>query len=124
MSDQLNKRLLEDVVIFAGAQETRTGARLGAPDHSPREEYKAGRLPAKSALLTDGAVAAAHEIQGRVEQFLYYQAELLDTKSWQAYLELFAEDGVYWMPASAEHTELLDSSSIFAEDRQLMTVRM
>ena len=35
-----------------------------------------------------------------VEQFLYRQAELLDAKRWQDYIDLFAEDGVYWMPAS------------------------
>ena len=34
----------------------------------------------------------------QVEQFLYRQAELLDSKNWQQWIDLFADDGVYWMP--------------------------
>jgi 3-phenylpropionate/cinnamic acid dioxygenase small subunit len=118
MTDQLNKRLLEDVVIFPGKQEMQTGAQALAPDHSPRERYRAHELPGRSAVLVQT------DLQRDVEQFLFYQSELLDTKSWQAYIDLFAEEGVYWMPARPEQTEWLDSPSIFAEDRQLMTVRM
>jgi 3-phenylpropionate/cinnamic acid dioxygenase small subunit len=118
MSDQLKKRLLEEVVIFSGKQEAQTGAESLAPDHSPRERYRARPLPEKSAVRVET------DLQRRVEQFLFYQAELLDTKCWQAYIDLFADDGVYWMPARPEQTEWLDSASIFAEDRQLMGVRM
>jgi 3-phenylpropionate/cinnamic acid dioxygenase small subunit len=118
VTDQLKKRLLEEVVIFSGKQGAQTGAESLAPDHSPRERYRARPLPEKSAVRVET------DLQRRVEQFLFYQAELLDTKCWQAYIELFAEEGVYWMPARPEQTEWLDSASIFAEDKQLMSVRM
>ena len=59
-----------------------------------------------------------------VEQFLYRQAELLDAKRWQDYIDLFAEDGVYWMPASPEQKTWDGQPAIFAEDKNLMTVRM
>ena len=118
MSDQLKKRLLEEVVIFRGKEEARTGAQALAPDHSPRARYRARPLPAR------GALRAEADAQREVEEFLFHQAELLDTKNWQAYIELFAEQGIYWMPARPEQTEWLDSPSIFAEDRMLMTVRM
>jgi 3-phenylpropionate/cinnamic acid dioxygenase small subunit len=118
LTDQLEKRLLEDVVIFGGKQQVQTGAEALAPDHSPRERYRARPLPGR------GAVRIEPELQQQVEQFLFYQAELLDTKNWRAYIELFAEEGVYWMPARPEQTEWVDSASIFAEDRQLMSVRM
>jgi hypothetical protein len=118
VTDQLKKRLLEDVVIFSGKQEVSTGAEVLAPDHSPRERYRAKPLPLRSAVL------AETNLQRLVEEFLFYQAELLDTKSWQAYIDLFAERGVYWMPARPEQTEWMDSPSIFAEDRELMGVRM
>ena len=59
-----------------------------------------------------------------VEAFLFRQAELLDGKSWQDFIDLFAADGVYWMPASPEQTSWDGVPSIFAEDRNLMTVRM
>jgi 3-phenylpropionate/cinnamic acid dioxygenase small subunit len=116
LTDQLKKRLLEDVVIF-GKRDTQTGAEALAPDHSPRERYRAQALPVRSAVRVQA------DLQRQVEQFLFYQAELLDTKCWQGYIDLFAEEGVYWMPARPEQTEWLDSPSIFAEDRELMSVR-
>ena len=66
----------------------------------------------------------AGDLQHAVEQFLYRQAELLDTKRWQDYIDLFAADGVYWMPARPEDTTWEGVPSIFAEDKNLMTVRM
>jgi benzoate/toluate 1,2-dioxygenase subunit beta len=64
------------------------------------------------------------DTQRAVEQFLYRQAELLDGKRWAEYIELFAADGVYWMPATPGQTTWEGVPSIFAEDRDLMTVRM
>jgi 3-phenylpropionate/cinnamic acid dioxygenase small subunit len=64
------------------------------------------------------------ETQRAVEQFLYRQAELLDTKRWQEFIDLFAVDGVYWAPAQPHHTTGEGVPSIFYEDRDLMTVRM
>jgi 3-phenylpropionate/cinnamic acid dioxygenase small subunit len=64
------------------------------------------------------------ETQRAVEQFLYRQAELLDTKRWREFIDLFAADGVYWVPAQPEHTSGEGVPSIFYEDRDLMTVRM
>lgn len=65
-----------------------------------------------------------HGTQHEVEQFLYRQAELLDDRRWQDWIDLFTDDGVYWMPARPEHTTWDGVPSIFAEDRDLMTVRM
>jgi 3-phenylpropionate/cinnamic acid dioxygenase small subunit len=118
VTDQLKKRLLEEVVIFSGKGPVQTGAEALAPDHSPRERYQAKPLPERSAVRVEA------DLQRQVEQFLFYQTELLDTKSWRAYIDLFAEQGVYWMPARPEQTEWMDSPSIFAEDRELMSVRM
>ena len=64
------------------------------------------------------------ELQHAVEQFLYRQSELLDTKQWQAWIDLFADDGVYWMPADPAHKHWDGVPSIFAEDKNLMNVRM
>ncbi|HEV3178218.1 MAG TPA: aromatic-ring-hydroxylating dioxygenase subunit beta [Stellaceae bacterium] len=59
-----------------------------------------------------------------VEQFLFRQADLLDERRWGDFIELFADDGLYWMPASPEQTTGEGVPSIFYEDRNLMTVRM
>jgi 3-phenylpropionate/cinnamic acid dioxygenase small subunit len=69
------------------------------------------------------AAVAADPLR-EVERFLYRQAELLDGKRWGEFIDLFAEDGVYWMPAAPEQTTWIGVPSIFAEDRDLMTVRM
>ncbi|MBA0045188.1 3-phenylpropionate/cinnamic acid dioxygenase subunit beta [Mycobacteroides sp. LB1] len=37
-------------------------------------------------------------LQHRVEQFLFGEAQLLDHWQWDSWLELFAEDIIYWMP--------------------------
>jgi 3-phenylpropionate/cinnamic acid dioxygenase small subunit len=72
-----------------------------------------------------GIVAAAPRasIQQRVEEFLFHQSELLDRKQWSAYIDLFDDAGMYWMPATPGQTEWLDSPSIFVEDKLMMEVR-
>ena len=62
--------------------------------------------------------------QHAVEQFLYQQAELLDSKRWQEWIDLFTPDGVYWMPPERSYTTWDGTPAIFAEDRNLMEVRM
>ena len=62
--------------------------------------------------------------QHAVEQFLYQQAELLDTKRWQDWIDLFTPDGIYWMPPAPEYKTWDGQPAIFAEDKNLMTVRM
>jgi 3-phenylpropionate/cinnamic acid dioxygenase small subunit len=64
------------------------------------------------------------DTQHAVEQFLYRQADLLDSKKWQEYIDLFAADGVYWVPADPAHTTWDGMPAIFAEDKNLMAVRM
>jgi benzoate/toluate 1,2-dioxygenase beta subunit len=64
------------------------------------------------------------DTQHAVEQFLYRQADLLDSKKWQEYIDLFAADGMYWVPADPVHKTWDGMPAIFAEDRNLMTVRM
>jgi 3-phenylpropionate/cinnamic acid dioxygenase small subunit len=59
-----------------------------------------------------------------VEQFLFRQADLLDERRWGDFIELFADDGLYWMPASPEQTTGEGVPSIYYEDRNHMTVRM
>ena len=117
--------LAQEVVIEAGEDTTRTGAQRVAPDHSPRApQARSGGAtfaPPAAGLVT--ATAAGADVQREVEQFLYRQAELLDGKHWQAFIDLFAADGVYWMPVAPEQTEWEGSPSIFAEDKLMMEIR-
>ncbi len=68
--------------------------------------------------------AGDSDTKREVEQFLYWQAECLDDKRWQEFIDLFAVDGMYWMPASPEQTTGDGVPSIFWEDRDLMSVRL
>lgn len=94
-----------------------------AKRRKPSQNVRAARPRAAEAPRMPIA-ASAQDVQREVEQFLYRQAELLDAKRWSDFIELFAEDGLYWMPASAEQTVPDGGPSIFCEDRNLMTVRM
>ncbi len=113
--------LAQDVVIEADASAQRTGAQAIEPDHSPRAP-QAGAAVAAAALPQPGLLAGA-DVQREVEQFLYRQAELLDGKHWQAWIDLFDAQGVYWMPVTPEQTEWEGSPSIFAEDKLMMEIR-
>jgi len=64
------------------------------------------------------------ETQHAVEQFLYRQAELLDSKQWKEWVDLFTDDGIYWMPPERSYTTWDGTPAIFAEDKNLMNVRM
>ena len=78
----------------------------------------------KTAAVRKANGADHHETQHEVEQFLFRQAELLDGKDWQGYIDLFSADGMYWMPPEPSHTTWDGMPAIFAEDKNLMTVRM
>jgi 3-phenylpropionate/cinnamic acid dioxygenase small subunit len=118
---ELEARLLDEVVIFENQEAKSTGAQSIAPDHTPRQPQQERPLPKQSALPQS---AQTSSLQQRVEQFLFQQSELLDGKHWGAYIDLFEDDGIYWMPVAPEQTEWQDSPSIFAEDKRMMQIRM
>jgi 3-phenylpropionate/cinnamic acid dioxygenase small subunit len=113
----MRQLLDQDVVIAGDAARAPTGAQAVEPTHSPRTPHRLSELPA--ALLT----ATGVDLQREVEQLLYRQAELLDAKQWQAWMDLFTDDGIYWMPARPEQTEWESSPSIFIEDKPMMEIR-
>jgi 3-phenylpropionate/cinnamic acid dioxygenase small subunit len=127
--DKPRSRLAQEIVIEGAPIEAQTGAQAIAPDHSPRSAPPVTAVVPQ--LLKPAAVPAsgpapmpAIDALREIEQFLYRQSELLDGKLWQDYINLFADDGVYWMPVAPEQTEWEGSPSIFAEDKYMMEVRM
>ena len=64
------------------------------------------------------------DMQGKVEQFLYLQAEVLDERRWDEWLNLFTDDGIYWMPASTDQETGVGQPNIFYEDYHLMDMRI
>jgi 3-phenylpropionate/cinnamic acid dioxygenase small subunit len=117
-------RLAQDIVIESTG-DAQVGAQAIAPDHTPRA-VPSPRAPVAPLARPAPAPApgATIDVLREIEQFLYRQSELLDGKQWQDYIDLFADDGVYWMPVTPEQTEWEGSPSIFAEDKFMMEVRM
>jgi 3-phenylpropionate/cinnamic acid dioxygenase small subunit len=60
----------------------------------------------------------------KVEEFLYYEARLLDTQQLEAWLKLFTEDATYWLPLERAQKDALDTSSIIHDDRTLLELRV
>ena len=58
------------------------------------------------------------------EQFLYYEARLLDTQQLEAWLELFTDDATYWVPLEKDQREAFETSSIIHDDRTLLELRV
>lgn len=59
-----------------------------------------------------------------VEQFLYREARLLDTRQFDDWLDLWASEGMYWVPHEPGQTSPRDHISLFWEDATLREVRV
>lgn len=58
------------------------------------------------------------------EDFLYREAELLDARDYEAWLDLFAPDGRYWAPLDPAQPAGLGHASIIDEDVTLLRMRI
>lgn len=101
-----------------------TKRKAAAPKKAAGRRAARAAKPIRKVKSAAVARAAGRDTLHAVEQFLYRQAELLDTKRWQDYIDLFAADGIYWMPPEPSHTTWEGMPAIFAEDKNLMTVRV
>lgn len=59
-----------------------------------------------------------------IEDFLFAEAALLDRGDFAAWLDLFAPDGVYWVPAAPGQTDAENEVSLFHENVALMRMRI
>ena len=121
------RRLFDQKVVIDGDAEGRaTGAQSVEPTHSPRARQGGQASPARAVPKPEApnaAVAGTPDLHREVEQLLFLQAELLDGKHWQAWMDLFTDDGIYWMPVAPEQTEWESTPSIFIEDKPMMEIR-
>ncbi len=56
--------------------------------------------------------------------FVYREARLLDEKKFDAWHDLFAEDGLYWIPLVPNQQDGLNHVSLMYEDRLLLKLRI
>ena len=58
------------------------------------------------------------------EEFLFYEARLLDLQRYEEWLELFTDDATYWVPLEQGQQDPFESSSIIHDDRTLLELRV
>lgn len=57
-------------------------------------------------------MSAGHGTYDTVRDLLYLEADLLDRREWAGWLDLYTEDGVYWVPSWASEDELTDDPEL------------
>ena len=68
--------------------------------------------------------AAGFPTQDDLIDFVYREAELLDEGRLDAWLELFADDGHYWIPLDAGQRSARGHASLMFEDKLLLKARI
>ena len=68
-------------------------------------------------------VVASVDTLRDIEQLLYTEASLLDRPDLDSWIQLYTEDGTYWMPAIEDQEDPLNHISLFYDDRVMMEVR-
>ena len=58
------------------------------------------------------------------EQFLFHEAQLLDTQRFEEWLALFTEDATYWVPLEQNQKDPHETSSLIYDDRTLLELRV
>lgn len=58
-----------------------------------------------------------------IEAFLYDEADCLDRADLDSWINLYTEDGVYWMPQNPAQTDPATEISLFHDSRLLMEIR-
>jgi ethylbenzene dioxygenase beta subunit len=63
-------------------------------------------------------------MKDELEAFVLREARLLDERRFSDWLALFAEDGVYWVPAAPGQASPQDALSLFHEPKPLLAMRV
>lgn len=64
------------------------------------------------------------DLHDSLVDFVYYENRLLDNRQFGLWYDLFADDGVYWMPSQPGQTDRETQASISLEDKMLLKLRI
>src|SRR5690554_3525221 len=64
------------------------------------------------------------ETYHRVQQFIYHEARLLDDRNWHPWLDLWTEDGMYWIPRFHNQESPYNQISLCWENAMLREIRV
>jgi benzoate/toluate 1,2-dioxygenase subunit beta len=56
-------------------------------------------------------------LRERVEEFLFYEAKLIDEHRYEQWLELWTDDGLYWVPANSDDADPARQAMIIYDNR-------
>jgi 3-phenylpropionate/cinnamic acid dioxygenase small subunit len=75
--------------------------------------------------MSDGSSSPLPSVD-EAEKLLYYEARLLDERRYEEWLDLFTEDGVYWLPVAGENgaRDPANSISIIYDDTERRAERV
>ncbi len=73
---------------------------------------KAGRAVQPKPSLTD------------LQRFVEHEVRLLDEQRFEEWLDLFADDGIYWVPAKAGQESPRNHVSLFYDDKPTLKIRI
>lgn len=71
-----------------------------------------------------GPVSELQPSEAALVEFVYHEARLIDEKRFAEWYELFAADGLYWMPLTRNQPAGPTHTSLFCEDRLLLKLRI
>jgi benzoate/toluate 1,2-dioxygenase subunit beta len=60
----------------------------------------------------------------QVEQFIYYEADLMDEHRYDEWLELWTDDALYWIPTGRDEVDPKREISLIYDDRTRLQVRI
>ncbi len=70
------------------------------------------------------SVSMPLETYHRLQQFIYLEARLLDERRWQEWLDLWTDDGMYWIPQEHGQTSPHDHISLCWDNKPLRELRI
>lgn len=69
--------------------------------------------------MNDASVCVA-----ALASFAYTEARLIDEKRFDEWYDLFADDGIYWIPLTREQPDGINYTSLLYEDKLLLKIRI
>ena len=77
-----------------------------------------------STPMQSAPMPAGEALMRQVERFLFQEAWVLDHFDFEAWLDLYTDDAVYWVPLQADQADPLTTHSLMYDDKRLMRLRV
>jgi 3-phenylpropionate/cinnamic acid dioxygenase small subunit len=74
--------------------------------------------------MTSTEISLDRSTRESIEQFIFHELRLLDDHEYPAWVELFAADGVYWVPSNLDDYDPKKHVSIIYDDKPALLLRI